>query len=85
MLVGQADCRRQVEGQLEGESKKRDFLMWGTSFGVREKPGAKENPGTNKDDPQLGLLAIVERMTDLAIYCKQIGDFPNCHHRHSIQ
>ena len=28
---------------------------------------------------------MVERVPELAIYCKQIGDFPICHQRYSIQ
>lgn len=31
--------------------------------------------------PQLRLLAVMERMPELAHPCDQIGEYPNCHHR----
>lgn len=31
--------------------------------------------------PQLRHLAIVDRVSELAIYCNWIGDYPNCHYR----
>ena len=34
---------------------------------------------------QLRLPAIVERVSELAFSCNQIGDYPNCHHRAFIQ
>ena len=48
--VGRAGSGRQTEGRMERESNKRNCLMTG-NFGVREKPGARENPR----NPQIGL------------------------------
>lgn len=41
--------------------------------------------GAYKDDPQLRLVVIEERMPELAIYGKKIGDLPNSHQGYSIQ
>ena len=62
----------------------RDVFM-GLHFRVREKFGVRETPRNLQGWPQLRLLAIVDRVPELAIYCNQIGIYLNCHQRVFIQ
>lgn len=61
--------------QHGGGSNKSDALMW-EHFGVREKPGARETTSIPPGWPQPRLLAMIKKVTELAVYSKQIGDFP---------
>ena len=68
---------------MRGQNR-RDVLM-GAHFRAKEKSGARETPRNTQGRHQLRSLAVIERVPELAIYCSQIGDFPNCHQTYPIQ
>ena len=44
-----------------------------------------ESPRSLRGGPHLRLLAMADKQPELAVFCDQIGAWPNCHQRDVIQ
>ena len=72
-------------GGMEWESNQRDILIEKVTVGLGRNMVLGKSPRIHKDDPQLRLLAIMKRVSELAYPSNQIGEYSNCHHRVFIQ
>lgn len=72
---------------FNSSSKGSDSLLWPLwptgkhVVHIRAGKTFKHIKLKKKKKTQLRHLAIVDRVSELTIYCNRIGDYPNCHYR----